>query len=120
MVNNFTGELELHPVVLVKWGEEDVKFSLGKVDDMSSSFFSKLFEVKLGSSAKGFKGGLGGRQGWGSDDIGVWVDRTGLKGIWVNEGDARVSKQGGIGGGLGGSKKRKIRDNEFGAGSNSG
>ena len=36
-----------------EWGEEGVKLSLSKTDDVGGSFFSKLLEVELSSSTKG-------------------------------------------------------------------
>jgi len=30
--------------------------------------------------------------GWGADDVGIGIDRGGLKGVWVNKGNAGVSK----------------------------
>ena len=81
MVNNFTGKLELHPIFLIKWQKEDVKFFLGDTNDVGSCFFTELFEVKLSRSTKGFKGGLWGRQGWGLDNIGAGVNGVGLEGV---------------------------------------
>ena len=119
-INNFTQELKLHPVVLSEWGEEAIKFCLGEADDVGGCLFTKLFKVELSCSTKGFKGGLQGRRGWELDDIGVWVNRMGLKGVGVNEKDVGVSGRSGVDGRGSGSKKRKTRDNELGAGSNGG
>ena len=77
MVDNFTRELKLHPIVLSEWGEEAVEFGLSKVDNMGSGVFTKLFKVELSHSVKGFKGGLWGRQGQGSDNVGVGINRAG-------------------------------------------
>ena len=63
MVDDFSSELELCPILLIKWREEEIKFFLGNVDNMGGSFFTKLFKVKLGCGAKGFKGRLWDR--WG-------------------------------------------------------
>ena len=53
--------------------------------------FTELLEIELSRGAKGFKGGLRGRQGQGSDDVGVGVNRAGFKGIRVNKEDVGVS-----------------------------
>ena len=90
-VNDFTRELQLRPIVLSEWGEEAIEFGLGEADDMSGCLFSKLFEVELGCSAKGFEGGLQSRREWGSDDVGVGVDGVGFEGVGVNEEDVGVS-----------------------------
>ena len=119
-IDDFTWELKLRPIVLSEWGEETVEFCLCEVDDMGGGLFTKLFKVELGRGAKGFKGGLRGRRGQGSDDVGVGVDWAGLEGVWVDKGNARVGRQGGIDGGLDGGKERKTRNNELRAGSNSG
>ena len=92
MVDDFTRELKLRPIVLSEWGEEAVKFSLGKADNMGSCMFTKLFKIELSCSAKGFKSGLQGRWGQGLDNIGVGVDGTGLKGVQVNEEDIGVGR----------------------------
>ena len=89
MINDVTSELELCPVERRK---EDVKFLLGKVDNMGGSLFTKLFKVELGHGTKGFKGGLQGKWGQGSDNIGAGVDGVGLEGIGADKGDARVGK----------------------------
>ena len=89
-IDDFTLELKLHPIVLSEWGKETVKFSLGEADDVGGSLFTKLFKVELCRSAKGFEGGFRGRRGWGSDNIGVGVDKTGFKGVGVNEEDVGV------------------------------
>ena len=81
MVNNFTGKLELCPIVLIEWGKKGIEFFLGKADDMGSGFCAKLFKVKFGHGAKGFEGGLQGRRGWGLDNVGAGVNRAGLKGV---------------------------------------
>ena len=61
MVSDITGKLEVTPAVLGEWGKEGVKFGLGKADDVGSRFFSKLFKIELGGSAKCFRSGLGSR-----------------------------------------------------------
>ena len=91
-IDNFTRELKLCPIVLSEWGEEAVEFSLGKADDVGGGLLTKLFEVELGRGAKGFEGGLRGRRGRGSDDVGVGVDGAGLEGVRVNEEDVGVSR----------------------------
>ena len=105
---------------MIERRKEDVKFFLGNVDNVGGSFFTKLFKIKLGHGAKGFEGRLWGRWGWGLDNIGTGVDGAGLKGVQVNKGNARVSNQGSVDRGLGGGKERKTRNNELGAGHNSG
>ena len=60
MADDVTGELELHPVVLIKQGEEVVKFGLCNANDLGSSFFTKFLEFELGNSAKGFDAGVRG------------------------------------------------------------
>ena len=92
MVDDFTWELKLRPIVLIEWREEAVKFCLGKADNVGGSMFSKLFKIKLGCSAKGFEGGLWGRWGQGSDDVRVGVNGAGFKGVGVNEGDVGVGR----------------------------
>ena len=119
-INDFTWELKLRPIVLSEWGEEAVKFCLGKADDVGSYLFTELFEVKLGCGVKGFEGGLQGRRGQGLDNIGVGVNGAGFEGVGVNEKDVRVGGQSGVDGGGSGSKKRKIGDNKLGAGCNGG
>ena len=89
MVDDFTRELKLCPIVLSEWGEEAVEFGLSKVDNVGSGVFTKLFKVELGHSTKGFKGRLWGRQGQGSDNIGVGIDRAGHRGWqtkWCRQG----------------------------------
>ena len=66
MVSDVTYELKVAPTVLGEWGKEGIEFSLGKADDMGSSFFSELFKVELGSGAKGFEGGCRDKWGTGS------------------------------------------------------
>jgi len=61
VVDQVTCKLKVAPTVLVEQGKEGVEFGLGKVDDVGGSFFSKLFKVKLGGSAKCFRSGLGSR-----------------------------------------------------------
>jgi len=61
MVNNITGKLEVGPTVLVEQGKKGIKLCLYKTDDVGSSFFSKDFEVKLGSGVKCFCSGLKSR-----------------------------------------------------------
>ena len=119
-IDDFTRELKLCPIVLSERGEEAIEFSLGEADDVGGGLLTKLFKVELGRGAKGFEGGLRGRWGWGSDNVGVGVDRAGLEGVWVNEEDVRVSRRSGIDGGGGRINKRKARDDELGAGGNGG
>ena len=119
-INDFARELKLRPIVLSERGEEAVKFGLGKADDVSSSLFTELFKVELGHGAKGFEGGLQGRRGRGSDDVGVGIDGAGLEGVGVNEKDVRVGGRSGIDRGGSRINKRKARDDELGAGGNSG
>ena len=92
MVNDVTSELKLCPIFLIKQRKEDIKFGLGNADDMGGSFLTKLFKVELGCSVKGFEGGLWGRWGRGLDNIGAGVNGAGLKGVWVDKGNARASK----------------------------
>jgi len=61
MVNEVPDELQVAPTVLVERGKEGVELCLGETDNVGSSFFSKLFKVKLGSSTKCFLSGLGSR-----------------------------------------------------------
>ena len=61
MVDQVTCELKVAPTVLVKQGEEGVELCLGETDDVSSSFFSELFKVKLGGDAKCLLSGLRSR-----------------------------------------------------------
>ena len=119
-INDFTWELKLRPSVLIERGKEAVEFGLGKADDVGSGLFTKLFEIELGRGAKGFEGGLRGRRGWGSNDVGVGVDGAGLESVGVNEEDVGVGGRGGIDGGGGGNKKRKTGDDELGTGGNGG
>ena len=119
-INDFTQELKLRPSVLIKRGKEAVKFGLGEADDVGGGLFTKLFEIELGHGAKGFEGRLWGRWGWGSDDVGVGVDGTGLEGVGVNEEDVGVGGRGGVDRGGSGSKKRKTGDDELRAGGNGG
>ena len=119
-VDDFTRELKLCPIVLSEQREEAVEFCLGEADDVGSGLLTKLFEVELGRGVKGFEGGLQGRQGQGSDDVGVGVDGAGLEGVWVNEEDIGVGGRGGIDGGGGRINKRKARDDKLWAGSNGG
>jgi len=94
-------ELKVAPTVLVEWGKEGVELFLGKADDVGGGFFSKFFEIELGSGAESLEGGCGSKRGWGADDVGVGINGGRLKGIWVDEGDAGTGRQGGILGGLG-------------------
>ena len=119
-INDFTRELKLRPSVLIERGKETVEFGLGKADDVGGGLFTELFEIKLGRGAKGFEGGLRGRRGRGSDDVGVGVGGAGLEGVGVDEEDVGVGRRGGIDGGGGSSKKRKAGDDKLGAGSNGG
>jgi len=61
VVDKVTGELKVAPTILVEWGKEGVELCLSKTDDVGGSFFSELFEIKLGGSAKCFCSGLGSR-----------------------------------------------------------
>jgi len=61
MVDKVTCELKVAPTVLVEWGKKGIELCLGETDDVGSSFFSELFKVKLGGSAKCFLSGLGSR-----------------------------------------------------------
>ena len=115
-VNNFTQELKLRPIVLSERGKEAIEFGFGEADDVGGGLFTELFEIELGRGAKGFEGGLRGRRGRGSDDVGVGVDGAGLEGVGVNEEDVGVRGRGGVGGGGGSNKKRKAGDDELGAG----
>jgi len=119
MVDQVTCKLKVAPTVLVERGKEGVELLLGEADDVSGSFFSKLFKVELGGGAECFCSGLRSRWGWQADHIRVDVNRGGLEGVGVDKGDAGVSKQGGV---LwaGGCKEREARDNELRAGGNSG
>jgi len=92
MVSDVAGELKVAPTVLGEQGKETVKFGLGNADNFSSSFFSKLFKVELSSGAKCFDGGCRSRWGWGADDIRVGINGGGLEGVWVDKGNAGVSK----------------------------
>ena len=108
------------PVVLSEWREETVEFCLGEADDVGGGLFTELFEIELGHGAKGFEGGLQGRRGRGSDDVGVGVDSAGLEGVGVNEENVGVGGRGGVDGGGGRSNKRKVGDNKLKAGGNGG
>jgi len=61
MVDQVICELKVAPTVLVEWEEEGVELCLGETDDVGSSFFSKLFKIELGGSAKCFLSGLRSR-----------------------------------------------------------
>jgi len=100
MVSDVTCKLEVRPAVLGEWGKEGVELGLSKMDDVGSGFFSKLLEVKLGSGAKGFDCGCRSERGWGVDNIWIGIDRGGLEGVRIDKGNASVSKQGGVLGGL--------------------
>ena len=117
-IDDFSRELKLCPSVLIEWRKEAVEFGLGEADDVGGGLLTKLFEIELGRGAKGFEGGLRGRQGRGSDDVGVGVDRAGFKGVRVNEENVGVGGRGGVDGGGGGNKKRKTGNDELGAGGN--
>ena len=101
MVDWAVGKLVLGPTVLSEWGKEDVELSLSETDDVGSGFFSELFKIKLGSGTKCFEGGCGSEQGWGTDDIGVGINGGGLKGVWVDEGNASTGRRCRVLGGLG-------------------
>jgi len=92
VVSDVTGKLEMRPAVLGEWGKERVKLSLSKTDDMGGGFFSKLFKIELGGGAKGFDSGCKSERGWGADNVGVGINGGGLKGVWVDEGNASISK----------------------------
>ena len=119
-IDDFTRELQLCPIVLSEWGKEAIEFSLSEVDNVGGCLFTKLFEVKLGRSVKGFEGGFQGRQGQGLVDIGIGINGMGLEGVWFNEEDVGVGGRGGVDEGGSRSKKRKAGDDELGAGSNGG
>ena len=119
-IDDFARELKLRPIVLGKRGKEAVEFGLGEADDVSGGLFTELFEIELSRGAKGFEGGLRGRRGRGSDDVGVGVDGAGFEGVGVNEEDVRVGGRGGVDGGGSGSKKRKTGDDKLRAGRNGG
>ena len=120
VVDDFTRELKLRPIVLSEWGKETVEFGLGEADDVGSGMLTELFKVKLGCGMKGFEGGLQGRQRWGSDNVGVGVNGVGFKGVGVNEEYVGVGRRSGVDRGGSGSKKRKTGDDKLGAGSNGG
>jgi len=130
VVSDVTGKLEVRPAVLGEWGKKGVKLGLSQMDDMGSGFFSKLFKVELGSSTEGFEGRCRSERGRRVDNIGVGVNGGGLKGVQVDEGNAGVSKQGGVLGGLGnvgvigsgasGCEEGETRDDKLGAGGNGG
>ena len=101
MVSEVAGKLEVRPAVLGEWGKEGVELSLSKTDDMGGGFFSKLLEVKLSSSVKGFNGGCRSERGRGADEVGVGIDGGGLKGVQVDKGDTCVGKRDGVLGELG-------------------
>jgi len=88
VVDQVTCELKVAPTVLGERGKEGVELCLGEVGDVSGGVLSKLFEVELCSGTKSFEGGGGSKRGWGSDDVWVGIDRGGLKGVGVDEGDA--------------------------------
>ena len=100
MVSDVAGKLEVRPAVLGEQGKEGVKLCLSKIDNMGGGFFSKLFKIELGSSTKGFDSGCGSEWGQGADDVGVGIDGSGLKGVWVNKSDAGTGRRCGILGGL--------------------
>jgi len=130
VVDGAVSKLVLGPTVLGEWGKEGVKLGLREADNGSGGFFSKLLEVKLGNGMEGFDGKLGSNWGWGADNIGVGINGSGLKGIWVNEGDAGAGRRCRILGGLGdediigarahGSKEGEAGDNELRTGGNGG
>ena len=119
-INDFTWELKLCPSVLIEWGKEVVEFGLGEADNVGGCLFTELFKIELSHSTKGFEGGLQGRQGLGSDDVGVGVNGVGLKGVGVNKEDVGVGGRSDVDGGGSRSNKRKVGDNELRAGSNGG
>jgi len=82
------------PAVLGKRGKEDIKLFLGKTDDVGSCFFSELFKIELGGSAKCFEGGCRSERGWGADDVWVGINGGGFKRVGVDESNA------GAGGGV--------------------
>ena len=61
MVDKVTCELKVAPTVLVERGKEGVELCLSKTDNVSSSFFSELFKIELGSGAKCLLSGLRSR-----------------------------------------------------------
>ena len=93
---------------------------MGEADNVGGGLLTELFKIELGHGTKSFKGGLQGRRGQGSNDVGVGVNGTGFEGIGVNEEDVGVGGRGGIDGGGGRSKKRKAGDDELRAGGNGG
>jgi len=101
VVSDVASKLEVRPAVLDEWGKEGVKLNLSKTDDVGGGFFSKLFKIKLGNGMKCFEGWCRSEWGRGADNIGIGINRGGLKGVWVDEGNAGVGKQGGVLGGLG-------------------
>ena len=92
MVSDVASKLEMRPAVLDEWGKEGVKLGLSKTDNMGGSVFSDLLEIKLGSGMKGFKGGCRCRWGRGSDDVGIGIDGSGLKGAWVDKSNASTGR----------------------------
>ena len=121
MVSDVTGKLEVRPAVLGEWGKEGVELFLGKTDDVGSGFFSELFEIELGGGAKCLEGRYGSKRGWGADDVGIGINRGGLKGVQVDEGDAGVGKRGRVSWGLWGiviveARTGEIKEGEAGDG----
>jgi len=100
VVDQVTCELKVAPTVLVEWGKEGVKLFLGKTDDVGGGVFTELFKVKLSSGAKSFEGGCRSKRGWGADDVGIGIDRGGLEGVGVDEGDAGAGRRSRVLGGL--------------------
>jgi len=84
VVSDVAGKLEVGPAVLGEWGKEGVKLFLGEADDVGGGFFSELFKIELGGSAKCFEGGGGSERGWRTDNVGVGVSGGGLKGVRVD------------------------------------
>jgi len=96
VVDEVTCELKVAPTILGEWGKEGVEFFLGEADDVGGGLFSEFFKVKLSSGAESLKGGCGSERGWGADDVGVGINGGGLKGVWVDEGNAGAGGRGGV------------------------
>jgi len=84
VVSDVAGKLEMGPAVLGEWGKKGVKFFLGEADNVGGGVFTELFEIELGGGAKCFEGGCGSEQGWGADNVGVWVNGGRLEGVRVD------------------------------------
>ena len=101
MVDWAVSKLVLSPTVLGEWGEENVKLGLSEMDNFGSGFCSKLLEVELGNSTKGFEGRFRSGRGWGADHVGVGIDGGGFKGVRVDEGNASAGRRRRVLGGTG-------------------